>query len=470
MKKQPKNNKYIFIRNSLNKIYFLSGVIALIAISWLLDINIFGILALVCFTLYFAILMRAVKENKKQTFLVLGFLLAAFIFTAKQIITHNINPGYMPVTCIVILVTILYNNLELTFIMGSIAAIFAGIISGGSLYMYLIFLISSLAGGILTWKLRKRARILTAGLCAGIIQMALFMLAYRCGYQEALPSLFSGIICGIFATGLLPLLENIFGIATNISLLELSDLEHPLLKRLILEAPGTYHHSLIVGNLSEAAAERIGANALLARIGSYYHDIGKLANSEYFMENQKNGGKHSNITPSISKMMIMSHIKEGVMLAKKYRLKPSIIDFITTHHGTSLVYYFYRKALEDIQEPSQIQEEGFRYPGPKPNSKETAIVLLADSVEAASRAINDPQAPRIEDVVHKIINNKFIDGQLDDCDLTLRDLEKIASVFIHMLSGIYHDRIKYPEASREESNHKKNHIKTPAHLPKEDKE
>jgi hypothetical protein len=213
---------------------------------------------------------------------------------------------------------------------------------------------------------------------------------------------------------------------------------------MILEAPGTYHHSLIVGNLSDTACTTIGANGLLARVGAYYHDIGKLQKPEYFIENQQiKKNLHDALSPTMSKLIIMNHIKEGLDLAKKYSLSPVLWDFIQQHHGNSLVYYFYRRALEDKEEDQEVTEEGFRYPGPKPNTKETAIVLLADSVEAATRALKDPTPAKIEEVVHKIINNKFIDGQLDECDLTLKDIEKISSVFTKMLSGIYHSRVNY---------------------------
>lgn len=213
-----------------------------------------------------------------------------------------------------------------------------------------------------------------------------------------------------------------------------------------MEAPGTYHHSLIVGNISELACEAVGANTLLARVGAYYHDIGKLEKPEYFSENQAiKVSKHESLPANMSKLIIINHVKEGFELAKAHRLNPRIIDFIQQHHGTGLVYYFYRRALEALEEDQEVKEEGFRYPGPKPNTKETAIVLLADSVEAATRAMKEPNVPKIEEIVHKIINNKFIDGQLDECDLTLKDLEKISNVFIRILTGIYHTRINYPD-------------------------
>ena len=452
-------------------IYFLAAALLLILLSHLLAINVLGAFLAISFILYFTFSPQAGIQNKKQGYLMLSFLFVIFIFISKKIIDYRLPIAYVPVTGLAMFVTILYNDLKLSFAFCVLAACFAGIMCGGALFMTLIFLITAMVSAILVWNLRRRMRILSAGLCAGAVQMLLFWLTYRyTGINYAFNNLFNGLICAIAVTGTLPLLEHLSGIVTNISLLELSDFNHPLLKKMILEAPGTYHHSLIVGNLAEAAAESIGANSLLARIGAYYHDIGKLEHPEYFMENQKIFSPHSGLSPSMSKMIIMHHIKEGLGLAKKYRLKPSIIDFISQHHGTSLVYYFYRRALEEIEQDDLIQEEGFRYPGPRPASKETAIVLLADSVEAASRVIADPQIPRIKEVVHKVINNKFIDGQLDNCELTLKDLEKIAEVFIHSLSGIYHGRIKYPEAQRREHQHKKPDQPNPAHQPGRDKE
>lgn len=444
--KIPNTNK---ISKIPSKIYFLISSITIIILTLILDINILGGFLLIGLSLYFTYFSPIItNRERKQIYLVLTLLLVTFIFIAKKLAIHRLPIPYIPVIGFAMLVEILYDNRKLSFIFCLAIACLGGLISGGSLSLSLIFLLSGVTAIVLVIKVRRRSQILTAGLFAGITQTALFWLAYGriSSFGETLTNLFSGLICSVAVTGILPFLENIFGITTNITLLELSDFNHPLLKKMILEAPGTYHHSLITGNLAEAAAESVGANALLTRIGAYYHDIGKLANVEYFMENQKTAkGKHSNLNPSISKMVIMNHIKEGVELAKKYKLKPAILDFIAQHHGTSLVYYFYRKALEEIEEDEKIQEEGFRYAGPRPTSKETAIVLLADSVEAASRVISDPQPAKIKDVVHKVINNKFIDGQLDDCDLTLKDLEKIANVFIHMLTGIYHGRIKYPE-------------------------
>jgi cyclic-di-AMP phosphodiesterase PgpH len=197
--------------------------------------------------------------------------------------------------------------------------------------------------------------------------------------------------------------------------------------------------------LAEAAADAIGANSLLVRVGAYYHDIGKMLKPEYFTENQiVPGNKHDQLEPSMSRLVILNHVKEGVELAQKYKLNQKIIDFIPQHHGTSLIHYFYQKAISE-SESENVEEENYRYPGPKPQTKETAIVLLADSVEGATRSLDEHTPQKIEDVVRKIINNKFIDGQLDECNLTLREIDTIASTFMRVLSAMYHSRIKYPE-------------------------
>jgi putative nucleotidyltransferase with HDIG domain len=222
-----------------------------------------------------------------------------------------------------------------------------------------------------------------------------------------------------------------------------------------MKAPGTYHHSLMVSNLAEAACNAIGANALLARVGSYYHDIGKVENPEFFTENQEGSSRHEKLTPTMSSLVIINHVKKGIELAKKYKLNKAIIDFIPQHHGTSLTYYFYQRKLEEVKDDlDQVKEESFRYPGPKPQKRETAITLLADSVEAASRTISNPTPAQLSGVVRRIINNKFTDGQLDECDLTLKDLNKIADAFIHVLAGAFHTRTEYPQEKKSDINTK----------------
>jgi putative nucleotidyltransferase with HDIG domain len=265
-------------------------------------------------------------------------------------------------------------------------------------------------------------------------------------YYYIRPIFINGFAASLVVMYTLRIFEFLFGVLTNFSLIELSDKDHPLLKRMSLEAPGTYHHSMVVSDISEAAAYAIGANALLTRVGAYYHDIGKIVKPEYFTENQLMGGnKHDSIEPSVSRLVILNHVKEGLELAKKYKLNPVITQFIPQHHGTGLIYYFYQKALEGAQDKTSVHEDIYRYPGPKPQLRETATVLLADSVEGAVRSLEDPTLKKIEETVRKIINNKFIDGQLDECQLTLKEIDQIASTFTRVLSAMYHSRVKYPE-------------------------
>lgn len=254
----------------------------------------------------------------------------------------------------------------------------------------------------------------------------------------------NAIAGAVFAVGILPVFESMLGFTTDLTLLELSNLNHPLLRRLTLEAPGTYHHSIVIGNLAEAAAEAIGANALLARVGAYFHDIGKMEKPEYFVENQRHlKSKHEKLPPSMSALILESHVKRGKELALEYDLPDVVIDFIEQHHGTTTMSFFYHKAK--TQTPDEpVNEEDFRYPGPKPQRRETAIVMLADSVEAVSRTLEDPKPGRLRGAIKKIIEDKFTSGQLEECDLTLRDLHKIEESFLKILLGVFHQRIDYP--------------------------
>ncbi|MCL2761308.1 MAG: HDIG domain-containing protein [Desulfuromonadales bacterium] len=254
----------------------------------------------------------------------------------------------------------------------------------------------------------------------------------------------SGFISSILVSGALPIIEATLQYTTDIKLLELANFNHPALRDLMIKAPGTYHHSILVGNLVEAAAEAINANPLLARVAAYYHDIGKMSKPQYFIENQQGGeNRHDKLSPSMSALILISHVKEGVELAKYYRLGKPLIDIIQQSHGTTLIKYFYKKAQE--LSPGQIiNESDFCYPGPKPQTKEAGLVMLADCVEAASRTLGDATPARIQGMVQKIINFIFIDGQLDECELTLKNLHEIAKSFNQILTGIYHQRIDYP--------------------------
>ncbi len=266
-----------------------------------------------------------------------------------------------------------------------------------------------------------------------------------------------GVVAGGVVLGILPLLEWIFGYTTNIKLLELANLNHPLLKRMILEAPGTYHHSIVVSTMAEAAARAVNANPLLARVSAYYHDIGKISKPLYFVENQGyHQNKHDKLEPSLSSLILISHVKEGVELAREYKLGEKIRNIIQQHHGTSLISFFYQKA-KDIEDPEmeQVNEEAYRYHGPKPQTKEAGLVLLADAVEAASRSLAHPTPARLQGLVQRIINNVFLDGQLDECELTLKDLHQIAKCFNTILTSIHHHRVEYPLTASKEGNGKK---------------
>ncbi len=373
-------------------------------------------------------------------------------------------PLFLPVAGIAMLTMLLFDDLNLAFIMAILSSTFVALILSSSRWLtvlgitpldaMLIFFIGSLAGVYAVRDARTRGTLIGAGVYVGVIQSVVMvfihqdlLLPHSSGFLASFiyPLFVSGIFCiGVLTT--LKIFEYLFGVITNFSLLELSDFNQPLLRRMILEAPGTYHHSLVVSNIAEAAADAIGANALLTRVGAYYHDIGKLIKPDYFTENQlAASNKHDTLEPSMSRLVILNHVKEGLELAQKYRLNPIISNFIPEHHGTSLMHYFYQKALTETTDTGEVTEENYRYPGPKPQRKETAIVLLADSAEAATRSLDELSPNRIEEVVRKVINNKFIDGQLDESNLTLKEIETIAVAFTRSLNAAYHGRVKYPE-------------------------
>jgi cyclic-di-AMP phosphodiesterase PgpH len=340
--------------------------------------------------------------------------------------------------------------------------------------LLVISLISGFTAVYLTLQVRNRGKLIRAGLGVGVaiwlsslsfglITINLFPPMDNdwgmIGLQSAL-ALGNGIVTAMLVGGALPLLEHLFQITTDVSWLELSDLNHPLLRRMTIEAPGTYHHSLVVANLAEAAAEKIGANATMCRVCAYFHDVGKLVKPQYFTENMSfERNPHDDLAPTMSALIIIAHVKEGVDLALKNKLNQHIIDVIQQHHGTSLVYYFYQRALQqqedaraggkimNIREDDipEVQEESFRYPGPKPQTKESAIVSLADIVESASRSLEKPTPQKIEQLVNELIEERIADGQLDECDLTLGELRVIAERFRFTLMTMLHTRIAYPK-------------------------
>jgi putative nucleotidyltransferase with HDIG domain len=240
------------------------------------------------------------------------------------------------------------------------------------------------------------------------------------------------------------LFEKLFKVTTEVSLLELNNNNHPLLKQLMTTAPGTFQHSLQVANLAEAAASAINANSLLCRVGAMYHDIGKMDKPEYFVENQFGPNEHDKLKPRMSAMVIKNHVTTGVKMGQDANLPDVIIDFIKTHHGDSVIKYFFDKAQKTAEKGSEVREEDFRYDGPIPNSKETGILLLADGIEASSRAMSEPSYQKLENLVNRMVDERLEEGQLNNCDLTYRDLTKIKDAFLGILVGMYHSRVKYP--------------------------
>ena len=332
-----------------------------------------------------------------------------------------------------------------------VTAFGAALMGAQSLSMCMSYLVIGGMGAYWIRSCRERRVFISAGaktglvsaLLAGGIGLTTGELSWAGMLWGSGLALLGGFGAGILAAGIVPLIESFFDYTTDITLLELANLDRPILRRLMIEAPGTYHHSVIVGSMAEAAAAEIDANPLLAKVTGYYHDIGKIRKPLYFIENQRSGkNRHDRLAPSMSSLILIAHVRDGVEIAREQKLSPVIIDGIRQHHGTSLIRYFYEKARQ-IKGESQVKEEDFRYPGPKPRSREAALVMLADVVEAASRTLENPTPARIKSHVQGLINRLLEDGQLDECDLTLKDIHKIALSFNTILNGIHHNRIEY---------------------------
>jgi len=310
--------------------------------------------------------------------------------------------------------------------------------------------------------LRRRSRILNVGILSGVVHAVTllgihlvttrdFNLQEHLDFlkKDAALGLINGVATAFIVTGLLPFLERVFKITTELSLLELADFNQPLLKKLSLEAPGTHYHSIRVSELAEGAVGAIGGHSLLARVGCLYHDIGKTNKPEYFVENEPTAGsRHKSLSPAMSTLIIKAHVKDGVEMAEYFGLPAEVIDFITQHHGTMLIEYFYREATTAAEESGtgeEINPADFRYPGPKPQTRETAVAMLADAVEAAARTLTDPTPVRLEGLVRDMALKRLNDGQLSECNLTMQEMETVIASFVRTLTGIYHSRIRYPD-------------------------
>jgi membrane-associated HD superfamily phosphohydrolase len=401
-----------------------------------------------------------------RLFLQLGLLLSLNVAGTNYIMQHTvIQPLFIPVAGFSMLVILLYNDAELAFLMAFVSSVITSLLLTNNPYavntrelftgmdIMLILFLGNLSAVYTVKGARTRGHVMASGIYVGIIQVIAFLIFHHetdllvssdFALKYIRPLALNGVISSFVVMATLKVFETWFGVLTNFSLLELADFNQPLLKRLILEAPGTYHHSLVVSNIAEAAAEAVGANALLTRVGDIITMSGKCS-SRIFHRKSAGGGRTSRRAEANISRLVILNSQGSQELARKYKQNPKIHDFIVQHHGTGLMYFFYQRALEDAGGRDSVKEDTFRYPGPKPQTKETAIVLLADSTEAATRAVEAPTPKKIEETVRKIINNKFIDGQLDECDLTLKEIELIALAFTRGLSAMYHSRVRYPD-------------------------
>jgi hypothetical protein len=354
-------------------------------------------------------------------------------------------------------------NRQMALIFAIFSSFLITFLFDGKISMALFSFLGSVAASYHLANCRQRSAFFRAGFFLALINSMVIILFSLMSpgttpalniFIKLIMGIVGGIISGILVAGITPLFENTFQYSTDIKLLELANLNQPIFQRMIMEAPGTYHHSIVVASLVEAAAETIKANSLLAKVSAYYHDIGKMNKAQYFIENQRNGdNRHDKLSPKMSSRIIVSHVKDGCDLAEKARLGKEITDIIREHHGTGLVSFFYDKAKKDKDHSIRsLPESDFRYPGPKPQTREAGLVLLADVLEASSRALSNPTPARIKNLVRERIEKVFMDGQFDECELTVSDLNRVAESFTRILNGIFHHRIDYPEAVIKEFN------------------
>ncbi|MFT7643935.1 MAG: putative nucleotidyltransferase with HDIG domain, partial [Pirellulaceae bacterium] len=354
------------------------------------------------------------------------------------------------------IVAITYHQ-ELSLILSAATSLVAVFSLGQDLPEYVIYVATVSASIFMLNHIRSRTKLIYVSLWTAAVCFATALgVSVLTGQPVQLPLLKyaamlagSTLVTGLLMTAFLPFMERLFDIHTDIRLLELGDVAHPLLQELVRRAPGTYNHSINVASIAEAAADSIGANSLLVRVGAYFHDIGKMLKPQYFVENQgQNGNRHDSLVPAMSTLVIIAHVKDGADLGRQHKLPKPIIDFIEQHHGTTLVEYFYRQAArqsESDPDSPQVDETNFRYPGPKPQTKEAAVLMLSDAVESASRTLVDPAPSRIENFVHEIVMKKLMDGQFDECGITLQEINTIEDSLVKSLTAVYHGRVKYPD-------------------------
>ncbi len=429
-----------------------------------------GIFVFVCiiYTLLIAYirLFHPITNGRESNIVFIGVLFNFILILCKLVSLINISGqaeiaaqiGYLlPVSAASMLLCVLLGR-GLSIFITVLLGICTGILMGGQISFAIVAIIGGIVGIFHTTYLNQRSQFVGASLYIALANILVIgSWGFINGYSLIIigVGMILGLINGAFASvlsiGLLPFIESVFKITTMVKLLELSNANHPLLKKLMMDAPGTYHHSILVGNLAEAAASEIGADTLVVRVASYYHDIGKIRRPYFFIENQMSGeNPHDKLQPTLSTLIIISHVKEGIEMLREYKFPDEIIEIAEQHHGTGVLPYFYHKALEQEEDQSKIRKDDFRYPGPKPQTKEAAIVMLADSVQAAVQSMTNPAKGHVEQKIREIIKGKIDDGQLQECHLTFKDLEIIAQSFAKVLWGMHHNRIVYPDEVEEQ--------------------
>ncbi len=372
--------------------------------------------------------------------------------------------SYLVVPTAVMLITALIDN-GLGLVMAGLLALAIAVLTGSDLNVVLVSFFGGVAAVFGVSRLSQRYDIIRSGVLVGVVNLVVLLgLDVMQGaaflqapvWQALVFALVDGLGAAVLTMGSIPFLEGPFGIITAMKLIELANPNQPLLRKLLVEAPGTYHHSIMVGNLAEAATEAVGGNSLLARVGAYYHDIGKSKRPYFFIDNQFGAeNPHDKLAPTLSALIISSHVRDGIELAREYRVPDPIVHFIREHHGTTIISYFYRKAVQ-ADTGEGVAESDFRYDGPRPQSKETAIVMLADASEATTRTLKNPTPQIIEQVVRRVIKDRLQDGQLDESNLTLKELDVIARTFTRILTGVFHQRIEYPDKVLKEMERSRN--------------
>ena len=445
----------------------------------------YGLIIALAAIVMFHVSLQTPCGRNSRVFLVLGGLLVHLIIL--RVVMSLVAAGHIPEVHRFFFVPFalapMLHSVLLGRAVGAFSAVFVTLIGclfvprGEALAYMILSLVAGVTSVLLAHEVRRRSQLLRAGIYIGAVTLVLGMLLGRLDVAACFgadpmsqlrllgagsaAALGTAIFAALLISGLLPLFEGMFLLTTNISWLELSDLNHKLLRQMQLEAPGTFHHSLVVAALSEAAAEKIGANAPMCRVCAYFHDVGKLTKPGYFIENQHDGADnpHATLTPTMSALIIIAHVKDGVDLAVKHKLNPRIIDVIQEHHGDSLVAFFYHKAreqkklelekvdrgLENPEDLPTIDEKNFRYPGPRPSTRESGIIALADAVESASRTLRKPTAARIRTLVDDLVRQRIQDGQLDECPLTLKELAIVRESFANTLRSMLHSRVDYPK-------------------------